>query len=470
MTMTAGQPADPEEFSTVESTRERLQRWPQDCDGTAWVGDVACRSLREAERFHRARQDMALRHERIIAAERELERRQARLVRMRAELAALGAECAEARTGPPGRVSDEEHRLLTSALAVELTRSTRSLATQVNHATSLASRLPAVLTAWEDGRLHRGQVHVIDRHADTLTVEQCSEYEQEILAVASDLTPAQLGRRAVRIARRLHPGLAADRVAKAHEKRGVWASPDDDGTSVLSIRGNSVLIEGALDRLRRGAAARHKDDQRTVPQWMSDGALVQLICGTEPLGLLDGIQAHVSITMPAPLLTGAGLDGTGYRHGAAGGQAELPSGQLVDDATARLLAGGATSWTRLFTDPVSGVAWASDQYTPSAGLRRTVNARDQTCRFPGCAQPASRCDTDHTIGFEYTRRTQFDDLAALCPSHHALKHILGPHEGWMVKQSSPGILEWTSPAGKSFSVFPEEMPTAVLRAVDEVPF
>ena len=37
------------------------------------------------------------------------------------------------------------------------------------------------------------------------------------------------------------------------------------------------------------------------------------------------------------------------------------------------------------------------QYRIPTALARTVRARDQHCRFPGCSVPAARCDLDHTI-------------------------------------------------------------------------
>ena len=113
---------------------------------------------------------------------------------------------------------------------------------------------------------------------------------------------------------------------------------------------------------------------------------------------------------------------------------------------------------------------AFDQYTPPAALRRAIQARDQTCRFPGCTHPAAGCETDHTIGYRITRRTGYDDLASLCASHHQLKHILGRDEGWYVEQVSPGILEWTSPHGRRFVRYPEPQPTAIIRKEEGMPF
>ena len=305
-------------------------RWVRDEDGTVWVREVACPSMAAADRFHEARQHLLACHDQIVAAEREVERRQAHLVRLRAELAGFGDECARARCGPDEQNTDEERRLLTSALAVELAQSTRTLANQVKDATDLVTRLPRVVQAWADGLLHAGQVRVIDRHAEALTPDQCADYEKRVLAIAQGLTPAQLGQRAGRIARALNPRHAAARAARAFEKRGVFLEPEADGSSTLTIRGPSTLVEAAFDRLMRGARARDKQDDRTILQWMADAALVQLVCGTNSLGLMEGIRAHVSVTLPAPVLTGAGLDGTGYRPG---NPAASPNSRPVSSST-----------------------------------------------------------------------------------------------------------------------------------------
>jgi hypothetical protein len=39
------------------------------------------------------------------------------------------------------------------------------------------------------------------------------------------------------------------------------------------------------------------------------------------------------------------------------------------------------------------------QYRPSTRLRATILARDQTCRFPGCRQPAWHSDLDHSMSY-----------------------------------------------------------------------
>ena len=43
-------------------------------------------------------------------------------------------------------------------------------------------------------------------------------------------------------------------------------------------------------------------------------------------------------------------------------------------------------------------------------------------------------------------RTQTDNLACLCRSHHRLK----THTAWLYRMIAPGIFEWTSPHGHAY--------------------
>src|SRR5262249_46014040 len=59
---------------------------------------------------------------------------------------------------------------------------------------------------------------------------------------------------------------------------------------------------------------------------------------------------------------------------------------------------------------------------PTLRQRAFVVARDRTCRGPGCRAPAARCEIDHRTDHADGGRTEPDNLDALCPSCHRLKH------------------------------------------------
>ena len=109
------------------------------------------------------------------------------------------------------------------------------------------------------------------------------------------------------------------------------------------------------------------------------------------------------------------------------------------------------AWRKVTTDPVSGVVVDVGRraYTPSAALADLVRARDRTCRFPGCRQPARRCDLDHVVRWP-EGPTDAANLAALCRHHHRLKH----QTQWTVRAGPGGELAWTTPTGHRYLTSP----------------
>jgi hypothetical protein len=128
--------------------------------------------------------------------------------------------------------------------------------------------------------------------------------------------------------------------------------------------------------------------------------------------------------------------------------------------TARQLAGQAGEWDRLFIDPVTRTPVEIDTYRPTASMRKLLMARDQHCRFPGCRRAAIRCELDHTIDYALGGHTHIFNLAHLCQRHHSMKQFTK----WEVRQIGGGVLEWTSPLGRTHR---EDVPTpAVCFTID----
>jgi len=57
---------------------------------------------------------------------------------------------------------------------------------------------------------------------------------------------------------------------------------------------------------------------------------------------------------------------------------------------------------------------------------------------------------DHTVAYHLGGRTCLCKLAPLCRRHHRLKQA----RGWTLKQVSPGVLTWGTPAGRRYTVTP----------------
>lgn len=150
---------------------------------------------------------------------------------------------------------------------------------------------------------------------------------------------------------------------------------------------------------------------------------------------LAEVNATVQVTIPVDQIIDPS-DGISW----------IDEGRLISPTTARNVAGRVAGWERLFYRPETGVIEHVDHYRPSAGQRRALIGRDVTCRFPGCTTPARRSDVDHTHDYARGGPTTLANLAHLCESHHMMKH----QSGWSVRQKAYGVMEWTSPTGRTY--------------------
>ena len=99
-------------------------------------------------------------------------------------------------------------------------------------------------------------------------------------------------------------------------------------------------------------------------------------------------------------------------------------------------------------------AGASAAYRPPPRLRAAVTARDRTCRFGPCGQPAWRTDIDHTIPWHKGGPTCMCNLGGCCRQHHQVKQ----RPGWRLEQPQAGTFTWTTPAGRTYQTLPDPYP------------
>ena len=107
-------------------------------------------------------------------------------------------------------------------------------------------------------------------------------------------------------------------------------------------------------------------------------------------------------------------------------------------------------WKRFITDPIDGtlIDYGRETYEPPQHLQDFLIARDRTCRFPGCRQPAHLADLDHAIPWDEGGSTSAANLGALCRRHHNLK----THGNWKLINGADGACTWISPTGQIYEV------------------
>ena len=232
-----------------------------------------------------------------------------------------------------------------------------------------------------------------------------------------------------------------------------------DGMSGLYIRLASIHAHAIYNKFT--AAARAMDDpldDRTLDQRRADILTHVLLASVdgETFGVIPdewddtnfvhwfrGITAEVAVTVPVLTLLGESET-----------PATLDGWVPIDPVTARILASEAKGFIRLLTHPETGVVLSvgRKRYKVPKDLRRFLQIRDLTCRFPGCGIAAQRSDIDHTLDWQFEGETEHSNLAHLCRPHHTLKG----NTAWTVTQATDGsgVLTWTTPTGRSYRTYP----------------
>ncbi len=254
----------------------------------------------------------------------------------------------------------------------------------------------------------------------------------------------------------LAPRTAEQRHEEARQQRHVAFSPVPDAMAWLNIYGPAedvtaiqTMLEAAAD-----AATAEPGDERTTDQLRFD-VLAALAwasldsghlggCEHAPrLGKRHGRAAAVAVTVP--LSTLIGIDDT---------PGELDGYGPVTAEVARRIAAAGT-WRRLLTDPATGALldYGQTRYSPPQDLIDHVIARDRTCRFPTCSQPARRCQIDHTTSYHVGGSTSAANTGPLSGGCHNGK----THSGWQLDQPEPGHFRWRAPTGHTYQVEPEQI-------------
>lgn len=395
----------------------------------------------------------------LVEARRGIAAFQALEVSLMASAMALGVDRADA-----GRSDgDLPIREIAAEIAAALRMADRTVVRRLEESHSLAERFPQTLAALTEGRIARSHVDVIvAAGARVDDADARAAYETAVLAAAERESASRLKPIALVLAERAMPTSLDERHAVARSGRRVDVRDLDDGMAQLLAVLPAALAYGVRARLSAMATAvtrAEPDETRTVDQLradrLADLALTGVPRGHDADGALGEIRAEVHVTIPVLSILGAGTS-----------PAVVDGSAPVDVATAARLCAAAPGWERVLTHPMSGAVLAVDRYRPSAELRRTLRARDQRCRFPGCRVAAAQCDIDHVHDHARGGATELDNLAHVCRRHHTLKH----HSSWTVTLAPDRTMIWRSPLGRVYPEAPAPPGVAFTAEGDPPPF
>jgi hypothetical protein len=315
--------------------------------------------------------------------------------------------------------------------ALNLTRC--SADRQVDLAHSLVVRLPMVLDALGTGRFDLRRAIVLVDQTSGLSEEDARRVCDRVMDRAERMTTGQLRGLVQRLCLELDPDSVLIRQRDEVEERRVWAELSDAGTAEINGCGlDPIRVAKAMDRIDGLARSRRTDGEgRTIDQLRAD-VFLDLLEGNGTVSSRRGV-----VDIRVELTTLLGLDRKCV---------ELAGfGPLVDDVVSRLDV--SDRWQMTVTHSGQVIDSVLTRRRPADGIRRRVEARDQTCVFPGCRMPATACDLDHRQPYSEGGLTYPDQMVALCRHDHVVRH----RAGWTHRPEPGGGHTWVSPLGNTYT-------------------
>ena len=312
---------------------------------------------------------------------------------------------------------------------------------RVGHA---LAQLPRVAEAFAAGRLSLDKVRAITGVAtpadETIWVE-----------LALSVTASQLGR----ICREYRQALEADDPGTAERhlaRRGVWAESTDDGmlriVALLPPEDGELVLQ-ALEAVRVPLPPQDPEDPEPVPDPAYDrfaASRSDALARVATLALEsaaadqggDAASTHqVVVHVDVGLLTGEQAEG----------RCQLEGGMPLSVATARRL-GCDCEVVALTERDGLPIDVGRRRRVVSPRLRRALEARDRTCRFPGCPVGSRRADAHHLLHWAMGGRTDLGNLLKLCKLHHRRLY-----EGvYRIRKRGRGELVFETASGREIGV------------------
>jgi hypothetical protein len=321
--------------------------------------------------------------------------------------------------------------------------------------------LPRLAEALARGELSYAKVRALTRVATP-------ETEARLLAVGRAGTACHV-ERIVRGWRRVDRQAEARAAARQHAARGLHVYQGEDGMVVL--RGRLTPDMGAL-LLRALDAACEALYQRTRVTAGSPPAVDPALAPpsrahqqADALALLAETALHHELDPGAPgerYQVVVHVDAAVLTDPEQPGQSVLEEGSHVSAETSRRLACDASRVVMRHDEDGRVVEIGARTRTIPPALRRALQHRDRTCRFPGCHARVGQ--GHHVQHWAQGGPTTLTNLLLLCRRHHRAVH----EEGYHVAPGPDGVPHFRRPDGRPLPEVPPPIavpadPVAALR-------
>jgi hypothetical protein len=314
--------------------------------------------------------------------------------------------------------------------------------------------LPALAEGLARGELSYAKVRALTRVATP-------ETEGRLLAVGRAGTAAHV-ERIVRGWRRVDRQAEGREAARQHAGRALHVYRDEDGTVVLRGRLTpevGALLLRALDAARETLYQRRRATEAVLPLGdPASAALTRAQQQADALALLAETALHHELDPGAPgerYQVVVHVDAAVLADPDQPGQSVLEDGPHVSAETSRRLACDASRVVMRHDPDGQVVEVGARTRTIPPALRRALQHRDRSCRFPGCHVRVGQ--GHHVRHWAQGGPTTLSNLALLCRRHHRTVH----EEGYQIERMPDGALQFRRPNGW---LVPEVPPLAAVPA------
>jgi hypothetical protein len=330
------------------------------------------------------------------------------------------------------------HEAASTEIRVALRLTRRGADSQLEVAVGLRRRLPRVWQALCAGSIDVPRARVVLSATSHLDEATARAVVDQVIDEAYRFTTGQLRERVARMCIDADPDTATQRYEEAIEQRRVIMEASSDGTAHLlglDLPPDRVAeVTRRIDRLAK--TLNTTSDPRTMDQLRAD-VFLDLLAGEHRNTKGGVVDIHVDLATLARLSESPG-DLAGY-------------GPVVADIARQVTHAQVDGqWRFTITDPTTGlpVHDGTTRRRPTTSQRRSVEARDRVCVFPGCRMPARQCDLDHRTPWSHHQHTSTDGLAPGCRhDHNTNRHRIG----WTHQPLPGGDHLWTSPLGHHYT-------------------
>jgi hypothetical protein len=302
-------------------------------------------------------------------------------------------------------------------------------------------QLPAAAVALAAGSITDEHVHALGRAVNEVGADTVADAQDQLVCWAKARPAGRFARRLRRWVLTEHRNAGRDNDDINHTRRAASLTRDPVTgagrlTAELPVEDHTIIADTLWALVREQWRSDHRDqplptDHPTLAQRLADavvemarraaGATVEHRNNARPLMIV--VIDHTTLTDQ--------LDSHGLGR--------LADGTPLPATTLRRLACTADLLPVVLDGNSQPLDVGRRQRLATPAQRAAMHTRSTTCEWPGCTIPAPWCEAHHLQPWNNNGRTDLDNLAWMCTTHHHHAHT----GNWNITRNPDGTLHTT---------------------------